>query len=726
MSLQSNLLRQRGSSSSARRRLDLDVEEEIIRIPACDLTAASERFKKTLIGRVIHRGGRSVEAMINLLPRARIWNVEGRARGTNLGNGRFQFDFDKEEDLLMVLNKRPCHFNHWIFALERWEPSTSENFPNTIPFWIKITGVPVHFWNDDTFSEIAKALGKLEAIDANNARLQVSIDADKPLKLEAKVGFPNGDVGKVYLTYEGLNRYCFSCKRISHDLYSCPELSPEEREHKMTEYRELNSETQTYKAINGPPGSNRNKITNKKRPRSPMADAYQRSPSHSAYPGNSRGEKRSKESENYWTSRTLLNKGPPSKASDKKREEQNDRYQQKNQKDTVWNRLESQARRKPVERTHHSKEFSLDRQRGRVSHRGNDRNLSHHSQLSQQVWRPRSQVNDEKSISQSKTATNSKNLEASPQEKSDSQQTLSGVLVGGGGLGIQRNGVLVVHNQETSEERMRRLKGKSHMIPESKEKTPLSVLQNAPKALLTRDRGTLTIREGETQTPIPHPRFVLSPLRLRNGTEDPSLELDNLMVSDHLDNMVLTREEEAEVNKLVDEFGDVVMDDTMLQNDDLLVDEPGFDAEIIDAISQLSPANAEKPKKLKEVSNRKEKQDSSAPASASQTIITYQMKSKSTTMTGNSQALQLSGSSGGIGAKKKLPRSPDLKGVRASKKLNALKARPSPRKQRGSGNFKKPLSHTVPRIEVFPSAKSTICSSVSGSVGSQKPPSKKI
>ncbi|XP_048605116.1 uncharacterized protein LOC125582446 [Brassica napus] len=197
MSLQSNLIRQGGNSSSARRPLDLTEEDEIICIPACDLTAASERFKNTLIGRVIHRGGRSVEAMIALLPRARIWNVEGRARGTNLGNDRFQFDFDKEEDLLMVLNKRPCHFNHWIFALEHWEPSTSEDFPNIIPFWIKITRVPVHFWNDGTFNEIAKALGKKENIGAKNARIQVFIDADRPLKQEARGGFPNGDVGKV-------------------------------------------------------------------------------------------------------------------------------------------------------------------------------------------------------------------------------------------------------------------------------------------------------------------------------------------------------------------------------------------------------------------------------------------------------------------------------------------------------------------------------------------------
>ncbi|XP_048622738.1 uncharacterized protein LOC125591881 [Brassica napus] len=240
MSPQLNLVRLRGTSSVTKRRLELDLEEEIICIPECDLTAVSERFERTLIGRVLHQGGRSIEALISLLPRERIWNVEGRARGTNLGNGRFQFDFDKEEDLNMVLKKRMCHINHWIFALERWEPFTSENFPNTIPFWIKVTGVPVHFWNDKTFEEIPKALGKKMDIDSKNARLQVSIDADRPLQFNRRIGFPNGDTGKVSFEYEGLNRYCFACNRNSHDVYSCAEISEEERESLVKELREQN------------------------------------------------------------------------------------------------------------------------------------------------------------------------------------------------------------------------------------------------------------------------------------------------------------------------------------------------------------------------------------------------------------------------------------------------------------------------------------------------------
>ena len=39
----------------------LDLEKDIIRIPECDMTAMAERFKLTLIGRVLHLGGEALK-----------------------------------------------------------------------------------------------------------------------------------------------------------------------------------------------------------------------------------------------------------------------------------------------------------------------------------------------------------------------------------------------------------------------------------------------------------------------------------------------------------------------------------------------------------------------------------------------------------------------------------------------------------------------------------------
>lgn len=208
------------------------MEEAIINIPDCDMTVVSEQFKHTVIGRMFHREGRSMEALINTLPKPKIWDMEGRTQGTNLGNGQFQFTFDHEEDMNKILAKRPWHFNRWMFSLEKWEPFTRTDFPNTMLFWISVTGVPVHFWNIPTFTEIGKALGTVVKIEARKARFQVSLNADTPLQFERKVGYSNGDTGTAYLTYEGLQCYCFTCKLLSHEEGTCPKLTEEQREEK--------------------------------------------------------------------------------------------------------------------------------------------------------------------------------------------------------------------------------------------------------------------------------------------------------------------------------------------------------------------------------------------------------------------------------------------------------------------------------------------------------------
>ncbi|XP_024010605.1 uncharacterized protein LOC112086034 [Eutrema salsugineum] len=99
-------------------------EDTPVVIPPFDNSALLARFRLTLIGRTFHVDGRSTEALLTFIPRSGIWEVAGRVRGVDLGNGRFHFDFDSEEDLKKVLKKRPYHFNKWTFSLKRWEPKS--------------------------------------------------------------------------------------------------------------------------------------------------------------------------------------------------------------------------------------------------------------------------------------------------------------------------------------------------------------------------------------------------------------------------------------------------------------------------------------------------------------------------------------------------------------------------------------------------------------------------
>lgn len=163
------------------------------------------------------------------------------------------------------ITKRLCHFNQWSFALERWEPFVSESFPNTIPFWVCVTGVPIHFWNDQTFIAISKVLGKWISLESKRARFQVYVNVDMPLQFERRLEFSNGDIGRVSFSYEGLYRYFYTCHLISHDEAACPQLTPEKREQKRQQRAELNA--------HGEPGASRvrndDRNVNMKQPRSP-------------------------------------------------------------------------------------------------------------------------------------------------------------------------------------------------------------------------------------------------------------------------------------------------------------------------------------------------------------------------------------------------------------------------------------------------------------------------
>ncbi|KAF3607495.1 hypothetical protein DY000_02049751 [Brassica cretica] len=152
------------------------------------------------------------------------------------------------------------------------------------------------------------------------------------------------------------------------------------------------------------------------------------------------------------------------------------------------------------------------------------------------------------------------------------------------------------------------------------------------------------------------------------------------------------------------EHSDKYMDLEMSQVRDL--DIPLTEVELAEAISQLSPANAvitkaappaQLPLKEKAVLPPHEPTTEAQPPYVPKGLL-----------------------------KKKSPRSPDIKGSNASKKLQSLLSRASPKKKMAPGKKQSSSSTMVPHSEVFPSASRKKTLSLSGSVVSQKPPSKKI
>lgn len=68
----------------------------------------------------------------------KIWKLEDRVTGSELGFGKFRFDFKTEEELEAVLNQQPFHFDYWMLSLARWQPKQSK-------FWVRVLGLPLEF-----------------------------------------------------------------------------------------------------------------------------------------------------------------------------------------------------------------------------------------------------------------------------------------------------------------------------------------------------------------------------------------------------------------------------------------------------------------------------------------------------------------------------------------------------------------------------------------------------
>lgn len=83
-----------------------------------------------------------MSSMIHEMPR--VWRVVNRARGIALPNDKFQFLFDSEADLLMVLESGAWTFNDWSMTLERWVENPPEDYLKVLPIWIRLRNIPVN------------------------------------------------------------------------------------------------------------------------------------------------------------------------------------------------------------------------------------------------------------------------------------------------------------------------------------------------------------------------------------------------------------------------------------------------------------------------------------------------------------------------------------------------------------------------------------------------------
>lgn len=213
-------------------------------IPAANTNSLIEEHRFTLIGRVTNPGVQNTRALVDFF--LQHWSVVGHFTGRDLGPLLFQFKFESEKDLKSILDKGPFHFKRWMILLQRWEPIVSDDFPSDISFWIKIHGIPLHYWTDQALDAIGSDLGKVELKDVDQCRVRVQLNGLKPLETLLDITLPSGTSKKVELHYEKLEKHCFLCHSLSHEDLDCPQQrgSKDSR----SNYRDIN-QTKTLESL---------------------------------------------------------------------------------------------------------------------------------------------------------------------------------------------------------------------------------------------------------------------------------------------------------------------------------------------------------------------------------------------------------------------------------------------------------------------------------------------
>lgn len=202
-------------------------EEEPLVLPDSPQFTVVDANETSLLGRLLNPDCQIMARMIDYMPTA--WRVYGRVRGIALSRDRFQFIFQREEDLLTVLKDRPWSYNRWAMVLERWTASPPTDFLSKMEIWIRIRNIPANHFTSDTMYRLASEVGKVEVIaydpkvshTKEYIRALVTFDVDNPAKASRKLSTKNGMVN-IEFEYEKIHKRCHHCLRLTHEKPKCP------------------------------------------------------------------------------------------------------------------------------------------------------------------------------------------------------------------------------------------------------------------------------------------------------------------------------------------------------------------------------------------------------------------------------------------------------------------------------------------------------------------------
>ena len=172
-----------------------------------------------LYGRAV--GFNFLQSKINLL-----WKPSGRIDCVDLGKEFYTVRFSVKGDMDAVLKNGPWFIGGHFLSIRPWEPFFKPDCASVsaIAVWIRLHQLPLELYEPEVLKQIGGSIGKVLRIDTQTAmeargqyaRLCILVDINKPLIDTVLIGRFEQPV-----SYEGLQKLCFSCGRVGHVKEGC-------------------------------------------------------------------------------------------------------------------------------------------------------------------------------------------------------------------------------------------------------------------------------------------------------------------------------------------------------------------------------------------------------------------------------------------------------------------------------------------------------------------------
>ncbi|XP_055960811.1 uncharacterized protein LOC130015168 [Mercurialis annua] len=158
-----------------------------------------------------------------------IWKFSRGFDVIDLENDYFLVRFWSGSDVEAVLTGGPWVILGHYLSVQAWSPNfdCTSDCINSIHAWIRLPGMPIHYYNKQVLRYIGQMVRKVVEIDyctesverGKFARIAVELDLRKALVSQFVL---DGKVQRV--EYECLPRICFSCGKFGHTKDNCPEI----------------------------------------------------------------------------------------------------------------------------------------------------------------------------------------------------------------------------------------------------------------------------------------------------------------------------------------------------------------------------------------------------------------------------------------------------------------------------------------------------------------------